>query len=176
MDRSRFDAFTRALARKTSRRTALKTLIGLGGLTSTRAVLPDAEAARRGYSGPPFPAPRPTEPPIGDCDSLECNGQCCGRLDTVCCGGLCCTGGCHETECCGAGSTYCDGYGCCPGICLDRDPTCCPHNQICGTECCGGDGYCCVKADGSRACTQIGRCCSNLQCAGGLCDSEGFCH
>jgi hypothetical protein len=175
MDDDRFDQFTRTFARSGSRRTLLKSLLGLGGVAAAGAALHDADAARRGYAGPPIPAPRPTEPPLGECIALECNGQCCDRHATVCCGGFCCTGGCHETECCGAGNTYCDGYGCCAGICLDHDPTCCPHNQICGAECCGDGGYCCEKADGSHVCTQIGRCCSGLQCPGGRCDSEGFC-
>jgi hypothetical protein len=176
MDDRRFDNVTRAFGKGGSRRALLKSLLGLGGVAAAGTlVFGDTEAARRGYSGPPF-LPRPTEPPVSECPGLECNGSCCGRLDTECCGGFCCTGGCHETECCGAGNTYCDGFGCCPGICLDHDPTCCPHDQICGSDCCGSDSFCCLKENGSKACILIGRCCSNLQCPGGRCDSAGFCH
>ena len=60
MDDRRFDALTRQLGRGGSRRTLLKTLIGLGGVAATGVVLHDTDAARRGYSGPPTLAPLPT--------------------------------------------------------------------------------------------------------------------
>jgi hypothetical protein len=48
MDDRRFDALTRALGQRGSRRTGLKGLLGLGGVAATGAILRDTEAARRG--------------------------------------------------------------------------------------------------------------------------------
>ena len=52
MDGRRFDTLTRAFGQRGSRRTLLKGLLGLGGLTAA-AVLHDTKAAQRGQSGPP---------------------------------------------------------------------------------------------------------------------------
>lgn len=178
MDDRRFDSVTRTFAQNRSRRTLLKGLLGIGGVTATTAVmrLHDAGAARRGYSGPSFPVkPTPT-PPISDCDGLECSGQCCDQTDTSCCGGYCCAGACHGTECCGLNNVYCDPFGCCDGVCMDNGYTCCAADAVCNGKCCGDDARCCQKDDGSHVCTPTGRCCSNADCGGGYCDSEGFCH
>lgn len=55
MDQHRFDEITRKIGRGVSRRALLKSLLGLSGVTAAGAVLHDAEAARRGFSGPVFP-------------------------------------------------------------------------------------------------------------------------
>ena len=62
MDDRRFDALTRRLGTLSSRRSALKALVGLGGLLTTGAVIHgQTDAARRGFSGPSvFPTPTPT--------------------------------------------------------------------------------------------------------------------
>lgn len=200
MDRSRFDAFTRLLAQDVSRRTALRTLLGLGGVAGASAVLHDTEAARRGYSGPPIP-PRATAIPtatalsgcraicLGECCDGDCtlDGKCCAAGNTVCgyeccpngtaecCGDHCCYGDCIDGACCAHGQTFCTQGGCCDHPCTDGGTICCAPQNICNDSCCSG-GYCCEKDDGSRVCTQVGRCCSGLQCPGGRCDSEGFCH
>ncbi|HET9662260.1 MAG TPA: hypothetical protein VFP05_18180 [Thermomicrobiales bacterium] len=173
MDDRRFDSVTQAFAKSGSRRALLKALLGFGAVAAaSMTAIDDVDAARRGYSGPRFPI----EPPLSECPGLECNGQCCDQHDTVCCGGFCCSGGCHETECCGRGSTFCGAYGCCPGVCIEDGQNCCPQRTLCNGACCGEGAYCCEKADGSQVCTQTGRCCNGLQCPGGRCDSEGFCH
>lgn len=184
MDRSRFDAFTRLLAQDVSRRTALKAFLGLGGVAgaSAGAMLRDADAARRGFSGPPIPAkptqipvpPTPT-PPISECLGLSCNGQCCDDNETVCCDGYCCAGTCHDSQCCPTGQSWCEDVGCCDGECIDGTQ-CCAYTAVCNGICCGDDARCCVKDDGSRVCTAAGRCCSNADCGGGQCDSQGFCN
>lgn len=61
MDDRRFDALTKRLGAGGSRRTLLKTLIGLGGVATTGRFLYDADAARRGYPGPPTLGPSPTQ-------------------------------------------------------------------------------------------------------------------
>ena len=59
MDDRRFDELARRLGG--SRRRFLKQVVGLGGAAAVGSLVAvDAEAARRGYSGPPFPAPAAT--------------------------------------------------------------------------------------------------------------------
>jgi len=202
MDDHRFDQFTRTFARSGSRRTLLKSLLGLGGVAGAGAALHDAEAARRGYSGPPIP-PRATATPtptaltgcraicLGECCSGDCTlsghccsagttvcgNECCPNAQSTCCGGSCCSGVCFDGSCCAQGQTYCSQTGCCDHACVEGGTVCCAPKDTCGDLCCTyTGGYCCEKDDQTRTCTQIGRCCSGLQCPGGRCDSEGFCH
>lgn len=174
MDDRRFDSITRAMANGASRRTMLKAFLGLGVITSAGAVLHDADAARRGYSGPPIPRKTPT-PPITDCDGLSCNGECCDPDETVCCDGYCCNGTCHDSQCCPPGNSWCADVGCCDGQCIGGIQ-CCANTAVCNGKCCGDDAYCCLKEDGTTVCRADGQCCSNTQCNGGTCDSQGFCH
>jgi len=173
MDDHRFDSVTRAMANGASRRSIVKALIGLGALAGAGSVSREVNAARRGFAGPPIMLPTPT-PPLSDCDGLSCNGQCCDPDETVCCDGYCCHGTCHDSQCCPPGWSWCPDVGCCNGECIDDN--CCGHTSVCNGICCGEDSFCCLKEEGTLVCTQVGRCCSNADCAGGICDSEGFCH
>jgi hypothetical protein len=75
MDGSRFDHLTRAFATKTSRRSALARALSMAGIAAIAGPkLHDAEAARRGFSGPRLPAP---------CTGPECAGQPC-KLPSDC--------------------------------------------------------------------------------------------
>ncbi len=98
MDDRRFDAIARKLASSSSRRTALKGLLGIGGVAVAGLVRNgQTEAARRGFSGPTFSF-SPTPPPICFADGDACPtdpSQCCS---SVCCKhiddpgpGVCCT-------------------------------------------------------------------------------------
>ena len=173
MDDRRFDSVTRAMANGASRRSVIKALLGLGALAGAGSVLHEADAARRGFAGPPILKPTPT-PPISDCDGLSCNGDCCDPDETICCNGFCCNGTCHESQCCPPGWSWCADVGCCDGQCIGGTQ-CCANNAVCNGECCGDDAYCCLKEDGSKVCRSDGQCCSDAQCDGGTCDSQGFC-
>lgn len=89
MDDRRFDMLARSLASGMNRRTMLKGVLGLGtgAVVGSAAMAGDAEAARRGYSGPRFP----TLPP-GPC-TPRCDGTTCGSDG---CGGTC---SCPEQSC-----------------------------------------------------------------------------
>jgi hypothetical protein len=94
MDERKFDTIARTLASGTSRRRMLKGLLGVGGMAIAAAGLQDASAARRGFTGPTFPRPEPTEPPCinpnicavsGCCAGfICCNGQECIPQDAIC--------------------------------------------------------------------------------------------
>jgi hypothetical protein len=94
MDERKFDTIARTLASGTSRRGMLKGLLGVGGIAIAAAGLQDASAARRGFTGPTFPRPEPTEPPCinpnicavsGCCAGfICCNGQECIPEDAIC--------------------------------------------------------------------------------------------
>lgn len=83
MDDRRFDGLARSLASAPSRRTLLKGLFGAGVLATLAGERFEADAARRGFSGPRIP-------PFG-CQP-QCNGNTCGSNG---CGGTCaCRGSC----------------------------------------------------------------------------------
>ena len=85
MDERRFDAISRKLASSASRRSTLRGILGFGGVAiAARFDQDGAEAARRGYSGPPLLVTLPTTQCSSDYD---CGG------DIVCCVGDCCTVG-----------------------------------------------------------------------------------
>lgn len=145
MDGSRFDALTRALGTSTSRRAAIKSLLGLGGalVAGNRLGLDGAEAARRGYSGPTFPTvtPGPTEP---SCPSGQTwNGEAC-----VCSAGITC-----GSNCCG------DGQDCTNGGCVTPPPTC-PAGQVWNGVAC----VCTAGPDCGSTCCTIGQTCSDGSC------------
>ena len=82
MDGPRFDRLTRAFATRSSRRSVLKRALGVAGLAAIAGpTLHDAEAARRGFSGPRLPVPctgpecagRPCQLP-SDCPPCQCIG------------------------------------------------------------------------------------------------------
>jgi len=83
MDDRRFDSIARTLASSSSRRAALKGLLGIGGILAAGLVGTDrADAARRGFSGPSI---LPPPPPI--CIS---DGDACPSDLSQCCSGYCC--------------------------------------------------------------------------------------
>lgn len=94
MDDRRFDTVVRNLASGTSRRTLLKGILGLGGVAAVGVELHQADAARRGFSGPVFPTEVPTEPP------------------------------CANPPSCASGQLCCDGFRCCNGDCIPEGDEC----------------------------------------------------
>ena len=72
MDDRRFDALARSLAAGVSRRQSLRGLLGFTGALGGIALTHEADAARRGFSGPPLLcSPR--------CDGTTCADDGCGR-------------------------------------------------------------------------------------------------
>jgi len=141
MDDRRFDAFTRALGQHGSRRAALKTLLGLGGIVAVGgiAVGDDVLAARR-----PTPVSRP---PRCSGSQTPCASGCCCPSGTEICGGECCQTGDY--------SVCCDNA-CCVGICYGEE-LCCPLGQlVCGGVCLPPGG-CCSDFDCTGA-----RCLNNV--------------
>lgn len=86
MDDQRFDSIARKLATSSSRRAALKGLLGIGGVAAVSLARYDqAAAARRGFSGPRI---LPPPPPICVADGEACPGD---PVDpSQCCSGYCC--------------------------------------------------------------------------------------
>lgn len=189
MDDRRFDALTRRLGQNGSRRSLLRSLIGLGGLAATGAVLRDTEAARRGFSGPSLfkssptatmapssiptntpvpatntPAPVPTETPIS-----------CGPS------GVCCS---SDAEC-KAIPTYCESTAqypllwryslCSGGSCTLTAHVCNNANNNCEIDVCGDQTGCAVAgvqpgeigSEGAVCCTDDSYCAGlPRQCVG----------
>lgn len=87
---TKFDRLAMTVAGKRTRRDVLKGIVGLAAAASVGAVVVDgAEAARRGFSGPPVPGKTPPAPCIPDCSedicelSDGCGGTCvCQGTDT----------------------------------------------------------------------------------------------
>jgi hypothetical protein len=106
MDDRRFDAFARSLAAGGSRRRMLKLFGGLAVAIGGAPITRHADAARRGYGGPPFPAP--TTPPgpcvpfcgVGLCGIPNgCGGSCtCAAASGTCVFGVCAPA-CESGEC-----------------------------------------------------------------------------
>jgi hypothetical protein len=172
MGGSQFDRLTREVARGTSRRTLMKTMLGLGGalIAGNRLGLERAEAARRGYSGPSLPTQLPV-PPICP-EGQSWNGAAC-----VCTAGVPC-----GMSCCGEG-TICTDQGCAapPPSCPDgqqwNGTACeCTAGFTCGADCCADGTTCssdtCIANPGcvalGQACSQGPDCCSNY-CANSVC-------
>lgn len=185
MDDRRIDLFVKGLAAGHNRRSLLKGLLGLGGLTATGAVLfGDADAARRGYSGPPTVAPQPTplptqapidapestqtQLPTASCDGVSCNDLCCNGACTA--SGDCCPVGntvCGAECCPNDRATCCDGA-CCFGVCYGEE-LCCPVAAMCGQTCCGPAEHCCGLNSEQPMCIPGDGCCSDDDCAQGAC-------
>ncbi len=129
MDDRRFDALVRTMASGSSRRQMVKGLLGLGAVVGAAALTQDAEAARRGFSGPKLPTPPPCVP--------VCTEGICGGPDG--CGGAC---GCGD-------GWYCSGGGCCQNIQLE-EPGCFWMENHSGLYCwvsVGDDYESCAEAD-----------------------------
>ncbi|TXG86767.1 MAG: twin-arginine translocation signal domain-containing protein [Thermomicrobiales bacterium] len=126
MDDRRFDQFTRSIAGATSRRGFLGRLLGVAGATGALVALApgDANAARRGYSGPKFPKPTPDPDP---CQGLT--GPCTANAQ-------CCQGFCEQGLGSGGTCQLCDATICGDFVCTDLlwDPfNCGSCGYICGS-------------------------------------------
>jgi hypothetical protein len=96
MDEIRFDDAAKAVAERRSRREVLKGLLGLGVAATVASVgIDGSDAARRGFSGPPFPGKTPAGPCIPSCgeDVCEisdgCGGTCSCQEGDFCIEGEC---------------------------------------------------------------------------------------
>ncbi len=155
MDPSRFDDFTKSLARSTSRRQALKAFAAtLGGLLGLGGV------------GTAFANCKP--------NGIGCN------TNSQCCSGGCCHGTCTNlgtTNNCGAcGHTCSSGQGCCSGTCTDLTTT--QNCGSCGNVCTGGQicqGGQCTACTGGGSCGKDGDCCSGTCCQGTCCSPGRVC-
>jgi hypothetical protein len=191
MDDRRFDALVRHLGRGGSRRTLLRTLIGIGGVAATGAVLNDTDAARRGYSGPPTLAPLSTRTPQPTTTPTQTPPSTATPTNTPDpCGpsGVCCAGDddCHVIP------TYCEStlqypllwrYHLCSGsgtqgVCTLTAHVCDNATRNCEIDVCD-DQTGCALADVSPG--QIGSsgavCCSEDNHCGGLprfCDGDNW--
>lgn len=118
MDDRRFDSLARSLADGPSRRTLLKSMLGIAGAAIAGSAMTsnDAQAARRGFSGPKVPTPC-----VPNCAGSQCGSDGCG--------GTC--GDCHSSSTCFQGICY--------GACDPVASPCCsacecdPINLICVT-------------------------------------------
>jgi hypothetical protein len=140
MDDRRFDAFTRALGVHGSRRAALRTLLGLGGIAAVGGIAVGGEvrAARR-----PTPVSRP---PRRSGSQTPCATGCCCPSGTEKCG----------SDCCQTGAAVCCDQACCFGICYGEE-LCCPADQIVCAGVCLPPGGCCSDFDCTGA-----RCLNNV--------------
>jgi len=176
MDDQRFDALTRALARGSSRRTALKGLFGglIGGAALvTRLDNASAQACEIDSDCPSYANQCGTNHctdgfcvPVSNCAQNE---QCCGfdtagaHCATCCsddqCGGChaCIDGTCQELDCCADSDCYGQCASCVRGTCVSH---------------CELDEYCCAYTNG---CLAVGKCCTDDDCDCGLC-SQGTCY
>jgi hypothetical protein len=134
MDDRRFDALTRTLAQHRTRRQVLTGLAG-AGIASLAAVVrsgEDAQAARRGFSGPKFPLPTPV--PCTD----SCSDACPCAPNHVCIGGMC----------------FAPCIGCACGAC-----TLVPgHGSVCANEAYATSGSCQGICDAGYACDGASLC------------------
>ena len=151
MDDRRFDWLAKGVAEGRSRRSLLKTLLGVGaGVAVGVPVLGETDAARRGFSGPTAPTAVPTQvpptptpvpptptpqPPLGCASgSTACGSECCDDVTSMCCDSACCVGYCYGEElCCPTPREYCA-----------ENNTCCAA----GEKCCI-NGYCYSTASGA---------------------------
>ncbi|MBX3069541.1 MAG: hypothetical protein KF883_03435 [Thermomicrobiales bacterium] len=164
MDDRHFDHLTRLVGRGASRRTILKTLLGIGGGASLAGLSPhqiDAREARTRPTVPPPPPPATTTsttaaPPLcpgqdqcpnstlccptGTCARSGNQAICCPSADRVC-GRECCTDPtqCCDRECCGTGHTcLTQVFAAGPNV---QEESCCPTGQTCDNQCCQGTCY-----------------------------------
>ncbi len=154
MEDRTFDTFAKALAQGRNRRTMLKGLLGIGGAVAAGSMLDkEADAARRGFSGPKQPTP---VSPAPTCDPNTCYG-CNSCINGVCVGD---PTDCYVHEC---EASVCDPDGGCsyPFDCR-QGTSCCGAHQICNTS------------TGQCECNPLDKCC-NVQCSGCLGCVDGAC-
>ncbi|HET9660843.1 MAG TPA: hypothetical protein VFP05_10975 [Thermomicrobiales bacterium] len=154
MEDRAFDELVKRLASGRSRRALLKGALGLGGAAVAGARL-ETEAARRGYSGPPFP-PGNDPDPGPTCDPSTCYG-CNSCVNNVCVGD---PTDCYVHDCM---ASVCDPDGGCsyPFDCR-HGSDCCPAHHICDTS------------TGQCECNPLDKCC-NVECSNCLTCVDGAC-
>ncbi len=182
MEHRTFDSLTKALAQGRSRRSLLKGMFGIGTAAVSGAVLNrDADAARRGYSGP-FPKPTVVAGPP-TCNDQNCYGchQCIDGICTdnpkencydhtnECLTSVCNSdGGCSypfdcrvKEGCCGF-DQYCDPS---TGACMNCPGNLCQSSPA-GPVCCSGATPNCCDQNGTMTCVAADVCCSDANCPG----------
>src|SRR5687768_13570331 len=83
MDDHSFDRLARRLGQSDSRRSVVKSLLGIGAVTATAVVAHSpVGAARRGFTGPKFPC-------TPNCDGLNCGSNGCGGTCACAAGRIC---------------------------------------------------------------------------------------
>ncbi len=180
MDGKRFDDLTRRVGKGHSRRSILKSLLGVGSVAAGAVTVPAATDARTSRSRPTVPPPaNPSCPlPMQMCGDQCCGeglckeGVCCPNPTDILCSGLCCQSGlCSASgSCCDIGDRVC-GSICCPAssecsVSGNQDSCCDPTTSYpCGLECCSEPGQCCD-----------GECCdSGAVCLAAIFGLEEYC-
>ena len=164
MDDCRFDNWTRMVAGKSNRRTAV---MGLAGSAAALVTLARAELGIAQESDVDLEA--------------ECrvNGAIC-RNDGNCCSIKCeKLGGRRKRRkgkcvCAGQGANCKADRGCCSGVCRSGNCDCGDKGDLCSN-----DADCCSRRCESGACRcgkRNDRCDNNRGCCSGSCASDGFCN
>ena len=163
MDDCRFDNWTRMVAGKSDRRTAV---MGLAGGAAALLTLVRAELGIAQESGVDLEA---------DC---QVNGSKC-RKDGNCCSFKCQKKGRRgrrrgKCVCAGQGANCKADRGCCSGLCRSGNCDCGDKGDLCSN-----DADCCSHRceNGACRCAQRNdRCDSNRGCCSGSCGADGFCN
>jgi hypothetical protein len=188
MDGERFDAMTRLVAARLSRRGALRALAG--GLVGSVAALVGGDAGAERCLGDGEVCP--TTRRLACCSGSCCQGACC-PTGTDCTDGTCCPSlqACGET-CCPPENVGCTqnvlpdgttfvGCLCAGGAVWDRAQNACVCATTCeiDEQCCSGhccNGICCPNGE---VCAADGRCVDPKCCSGSLIcgrlSTEDFC-
>jgi hypothetical protein len=181
MDDRNFDDLAKRLASSRSRRSLVKSFLGLGAATvAGGALAAETDAARRGYGGP---KPRSTVVPgPPTCSPLTCygchacvNGVCTDQPKTNCY---------DHTDQCMAAYCYPDG-GCGYSFDCRVNDGCCGNGQMCNAsgQCVCDPSVCCgVECPGCQECSN-GACVPNpancydhtADCRASVCDADGGC-
>jgi hypothetical protein len=177
MQPSNFDELTKALASSTSRRQALRTilgvsiggLLGIGGISTafgrhhrrtTDCNRPGGQKGNSNCAKWCHAVFGPNTPAAGQCtsDAAHGRGLCrqCGSVDpsSICCnrnGSGYCDGTVAGATCCAAGQ-HCENATCVAN-CAAAAATCSVNGDCCSGNCC--DGFCC---DSGRQCLSNGTC------------------
>lgn len=159
MDDSTFDWMARALGSGVSRRSVVKTMLGIGGAVAGFASAGETDAARRGFPGPNLPLALPT-PTCTPKTCADYPGQCATLLDNGCGGPLDCSNSCQPPSVCN-GTTCIE-----PGTCTAADNFCVSREFACGY----GNCACFQSLTGASVCS-VGV--SALGC--GSCDADSDC-
>ena len=201
MQPSNFDELTKALASSTSRRQALRTilgasiggLLGLGGISTafgrhhrrtTDCNRPGGQKGNSNCAKWCHAVFGPNTPAAGQCtsDAAHGRGLCrqCGNVDpsSICCnrnGSGYCDGTVAGATCCPTGQ-HCQNGDCVPN-CTGAGETCSVDTDCCSGSCCGGtccdSGNCCngTCCGSDESCFGFGGCCKTTQ----VCNAGSTC-